>query len=179
MNPTLKMFVDGWFADNPVFVGLLCALPALVMPERAKTAVAPAIRLGAVFATIAVGGGLLAAALPSPLLPVVVLAGTATGIGLLRVWGELRGEWAGLPKSVLVLAPLAALQLRVAELPGMAEAMAVAGGAALGFAWAFIALGAIREAVRIAECDPVFKTLPVMLFSMGMFALALYGFVLL
>ncbi len=179
MNPLLREFFDQILSGNPVFMTTLGALLALVESRRIRPAFLSALRIGVVFAGVAMAGGVLAAAVPAPVRPLILLVGVAAGVGLLLAWGELRGEWAGLPRSVLALVPLAGLQMTVAALPGPAEMVAAGAGAALGFAWAFITLAAVREAVRLAECDARFKTTPVMLLSMGMFALVLYGFVLL
>jgi len=179
MNPLVRLLLDGILASNPVFMTTLGALLALIEARRLRPACITAVRIGLVFAVVAGAGGLLAAAVPVAVRPLVLLAGIAAGAGVLRAWGELSGEWAGLPRLVPALVPLAGLQMTVAALPGPAEAVAAAAGGALGFVWAYIALAAVRETAQLAECNAHFKTTPVLLFSMALFALALYGFVLL
>lgn len=149
---------------------------AAVLPRSTRTSWGPAARYAVVIFFTALAGGAITASLSAALAPLVYLGTTLIAIALLRYWGELDGEWMGMPAMILAAAPLLGIQVLVSGAADLAGTVAAAGGNSLGFFVAFVLLGAIRESSRISEARDVFKTNPVILFSMAIFALALAGF---
>jgi Na+-translocating ferredoxin:NAD+ oxidoreductase RnfA subunit len=179
MTDLTRTFLDGIFFQNPVFMLFVGATLALAEARSTKSSFGPAIRFAAVFFTAGLAGGMLASVVPSVAQVVVYLAIGAAGIGLLRSWGELHGVWLGLPKSIVALAPLFGLQMIVAQAGDPALMLASAAGQGLGFALGFIIIGAAREQSLLAESSVVFKTNPVLLFTMAVFSLIMSGLLLL
>lgn len=177
MSEVTRAFLDGMLLKNPVFMTFTGALLAAVIPRSARTSWAPAARYSVVFFFAALLGGALANSLSSALVPLVFVGTSLVSVLVLRHLGELSGEWMGMPSAILAIAPLLGIQMLVAQAGEFAGVVASAGGNSLGFFLAFVLLGAIRETSRISEAKPVFKTNPVVLFSMAVFALALVGFI--
>ncbi|GAB6091399.1 Rnf-Nqr domain containing protein [Spirochaeta dissipatitropha] len=176
MNESVKVFLDSMLIENPVFMGLFGALAALVLPRTARTSYAPALRFGIALFFSALAASAVSAIAAQWIQPIVHLAVSIVIIAALLKSGDLSGEWLGMPKAVLAAAPIFGIQLLIAQHSNPATVTAAAAGSAAGFAGAYILLGAIRESVMIAESRKIFKTNPVMLFSMAMFALVMSGF---
>ena len=176
MNPTLREFLDLLLVRNPVFMVFIGTLLAAVEARSARGSLLPALRFAVVLAGAAFIGGVLASRVPGFAQLLVLAAIAVAGTAILWAWGELRGQWLGLPKAILAAAPLAGAQLLALEAGSLGSAAAGAAGSAVGFAWAFIVLGSIREFSSLTETGAAFKTYPVVLLSMGIFSLVLTGF---
>lgn len=176
MNETTRIFLDSLLIQNPVFMTFVGALMATVLPTSARRSFTPAARYAVVFFFSMLTGGAFALAVGDVFAPVVYLSVALVAIVVLRSWGELRLNWLGMPAMVLAAAPLVGLQVMAAGQGDFAAIAAAAGGYSLGFFVAFVTIGGIREASRMTDAKAVFKTNPVVLYSMALIALALAGF---
>ncbi len=176
MTETTRLFFDSLLIQNPVFMTFVGALMVTVLPPSARRSFTPAARYGVVFFFSMLTGGVFSLAVGELIAPVVYISVALIAIVLLRLWGELRRDWLGMPAMVLAAAPLVGLQVMVAGQGEFSLVVASAGGYALGFFAAFLIIGGIREASRMTEARDLFKTNPVILFSMALIALALAGF---
>lgn len=177
MNETTRLFFDAMLIRNPAVMTFLGAIVVLVVPRSARSSFRSAFRiaLGVFFAAFA--GGALAGAVPAAGEPLVYVVVALVVAGLLVQRGEFEGEWYGLPRVFTALPLLIGIQMAMGG--GSADlSMVVAGaaGSALGFAGAFVLMGAIREAVQLSEAGKPFKTLPSLVFSLALFSIALSGF---
>ncbi len=179
MTDLTRTFLDGIFYANPVFMMFVGATLAAAEARSVKSSFGPAVRFAAVLMAAGLAGGILASAVPGVAQVVVYLVIAAAGIGLLRSWGELHGTWLGLPKAFVALAPLFGFQMITAQAGDASMVLASAVGQGLGFALGFIVVGAAREHSQLAESSVAFKTNPVVLFTMAVFALVMSGFLLL
>jgi len=179
MNESIRIFVRALLSGNPVFCLPAGALLALAVARSGPDGLRSAFRLGVVLALTGLTGGSLLAITPAGLHPLVLALVGAVGTGILYTWGELRGTWLDLPLVVVGFFPLAAFPLYVSTYSTWHLQCAAALGLGAGFAWAAILVGFLQQASRLSESGQVFKTLPVVLFSMGVLALLLQGFVLL
>ncbi len=180
MSAITRIFLDAMFANNAVFVIPAGALFALVLAEQTgQRAMLSAIRCGLVLLFAGLLGGAAISHTHAAWQPLWVALATAAGISILHAWGDLQGEWLGLPKTVIALFPMAASPLLVAQYVQWGQQTALAVGLALGFVAASILLSVVHVAIGMSEANRIFKTLPVLLFAMGVFALLLFGFVML
>lgn len=176
MNETTRVFLNGMLIENPVFMTFFGALVVAVLPQTARGTWATAVRIAVTMFLATVASVALAAAVPEALQPLVFLAVALVAAGSLLHFGELQGEWLGLP-TILIALPLFIGTPYVAVMhQDLAMAVAQSAGSSLGFIGAFVLIGAVRESVRISEAPGEFKTTPVILFTMAIFSLAMTGF---
>lgn len=176
MNPLLRIFLDAILIGNPVVMVPVGALLATVVPQSARSSYLPGARIAlAVFLTTLLGGT-IAAALPAQIAPVVFVVVALGGTGVLVALGELRGRWLGLPQALLAPGFLVGMQLLMTTHEDVSSIVAGAAGSASGLFVMFVIIGAIRESSRISESSNTFKTNPVILFSLAVFAVAFTGF---
>ena len=176
MSDNIRTFLDSMLIGNPVVMTFVGALLALVIPRSLRSALRPALRFSVVLFFAGLLGATLSTLVPGLAVPLVYLAVSLMSLGLLLALGELKEDWKGMPQAVLAMAPLIGVQLLVSNLPEPSIMLAGAAGNALGFGGMFLLIAAIRESSRISETSDTFKTNPVVLFSMAMFALAFSGF---
>lgn len=177
MNELSRAFLDAMLVDNPVVMTAVGALLAVVAPRSAKTSYVPAVRFGfTLFLSGLIGGG-LSLSVPGPVAPAVFIVVALAATGSLVALGELRDEWMGLPQAILAVAPVVGVQLLVARHGDLSLILGASAGSAIGFAAMFVLIGAIRESSRMSETTDTFKTNPVVLYSLAMFALVMTGFV--
>ena len=176
MSPEVKVFFESIFLSNPVFMVFAGSLLAAAGPEGTRSSFRPALKYAVVFAAAGGIGGLLGSAAGPEAAPAVYTAVAIASALLLVNWGELKGEWLGIPKVFLAAAPLAGLQITASGYESFSLIVSAAAGSSLGFAWAYIVIGSIREFSKISEAPDIFKTYPVVLFSMAVFALVMPGF---
>ena len=180
MTAEIRIFITAIFSDNPVFVMPLGALLALMLAGKSGGAgMRAAARVGLILMATGLLGGSMVAHSPAALHPLLLAGIACAGIGMLYASGELRGEWLGLPKALTALIPFVAFPLIVARHVQWSMQSAMAAGLGLGFAGACILLAAAQAAITLSESARYFKTLPVLLFVMGIVAMVLYGFALL
>jgi len=96
---------------------------------------------------------------------------------ILQKLGELKGEWLGLPKILLVLGPMLGLQWLVWE-QGVEyiERLFMITGGVIGFYLAFVLIAAIKEQIKLAETHEIYKKEYTLLIAIGMLTLAVIGF---
>lgn len=176
MSDIPRVFLDSMLIDNPVVMTFVGALIAVVLPRSARSSYLPALRFAVTLFVVGIAGGGIVAASSSTAAPAVHIVVGLLGLGSLLAVGELRGEWLGMPQAVLAMAPLVGVQMLVATRDDFGLVVAAAGGSAIGFAVVYVLLGAIRESSRISETTDTFKTNPVVLFSLAVFAIAFAGF---
>ena len=176
MSPAIRAFLDSMLIQNPVVMTFVGALLAIVVPRSARSSFRPALRFSVALFFAGLVGATLTSIVPTVAVPMVFLAVGLATTGLLLALGELHDEWLGMPQAVLAIAPLVGVQILVGAYGDAAAVVAAAGGNAIGFAVMFVLIGAIRESSRISEASDTFKTNPVVLFSMAVFALAFTGF---
>ena len=176
MTSLMRVFLDSMLIENPVFMTFVGALAAVVLPRTARTSYAPGLRLGVAFFFVGFGGAVTAAAGPEVFVPAVYVLAAGIGIVPLVKAGDLSGEALGVPSALLIAAPLIGVQLLLTAQGDLARIVAGAAGNALGFSAAYIIIGAVRETVLLAEAKKIYKTNPVILFTMAMFAVVMSGF---
>ncbi len=176
MSDLARAFLDSMLIENPVVMTFVGALLAAVLPRSARSSYTPALRYALALFLAGMVGGAIAAALPSVAAPAVYIVVGLLGVGSLLAVGELRGEWLGMPQAVLATAPLVGVQMLASTYGDFDLVVAAAGGSAIGFAVMLVLVGAIREASRISETTDTFKTNPVVLFSLAVFAIVFAGF---
>lgn len=176
MNPLLRTFLDAILMGNPVVMVPVGALLATVVPRSARSSYLPGARIALTVFLTALTGGTIAAALPAQIAPVVFIVVGLGGTGALVGMGELQGRWLGLPQALLAPGLLVGMQLLMAAHQDVSQIVAASAGGALGLFVMFVITGAIRESSRISETSSTFKTNPVVLFSLAVFAVVLTGF---
>lgn len=182
MNSVTRAFLDAALLQNPVFMTFVGALAGAVLPHSTKRSFRPALRFAVVLfftalvGAIAAGSASATSGLGSTAVPFVYFALACAAVAVLWRSGELRDEWLGMPTPMLVWTLLIGAQILSTQQPDVAHMLGAAGGMALGFAGAFILIGGVRESSRLSESNAVFKTNPVVLISMGVFALVCAGF---
>ena len=176
MSDIARTFLDSMLIGNPVVMSLIAALLVAVLPRSARSSFGPALRFSLVFFGAALIGGTIATNVPSTVAPAVYLIVGLAAIGALYAAGELHERWIGMPQAVIALAPMIGVQMLVAEFGELSIMLAASAGNSLGLAVMFILIGSIRESSRMSESSDTFKTFPVVLFSMAVFAVIFSGF---
>ena len=177
MNELSRAFLDAMLVSNPVVMTAVGALLAVVMPRSAKTSYVPALRFGLTLFLSGLIGGALATAVPGPIAPAIFVVVALTATGSLVALGELRDEWLGLPQAILAIAPVIGVQILVAGHGDLSLIVGASAGNAVGFSAMYVLIAAIRESSRMSETTDAFKTYPVVLYSLAVFAVIMTGFV--
>jgi Na+-translocating ferredoxin:NAD+ oxidoreductase RnfA subunit len=174
-----RLFLNSLLSENmslAFFLGIL-----FMMVESGsikKTAVKGLKYLSTVF-VINILGWFLHSFLPSgldPLNPAIFFITTVLGITVLKYWGELKGEWFGLPKFILALGPLFGTQLLIQRgAYAYAEMMTVNTAYILGGYILFVLIAAIKEEIIVSDAAPVFKSYSTLLAAIAMLALGVIG----
>lgn len=111
-----------------------------------------------------------------PLNPAIFFLTTILGIKVLKYWGELKGEWFGLPKFILALGPLFGSQLLIQHNNySYAEMMTANIAYVIGSYLLFVLIAAIKEEIIISDAAPVFKSYSTLLAAISMIALGIIG----
>ncbi|TVR50935.1 MAG: hypothetical protein EA426_20485 [Spirochaetaceae bacterium] len=176
MSDIVRAFLDSMLIENPVVMSFIAALLVAVLPRSARSSFGPALRFSLVFFGAALIGATVVTNVPAPFAPAVYLIVGLAAVGALYAAGELREQWMGMPQAVIALAPMIGVQMLVAESGELSIMLAASAGNSLGLAVMFIVIGSIRESSRMSETTDTFKTYPVVLFSMAVFAVILSGF---
>lgn len=177
MNPVVRTFLTYMLTQNLAFMlffgALLPMVAGLSVHQSFRAGVKHAVVL--VFALLAATG--LFAILPAQVAPALALLLALLSVRVLYAWGELRGDWGGVPMTTLALLPFAGgiSVFRREALSGL-EAVSAAFGAATGFFLAFVIIAALIEQIRISEAPEAFRRLATLCFALAVFALAFAGF---
>jgi hypothetical protein len=180
MNPTVRIFFEYALTRNLAFVLFFGFLLPIISTHTLKQSYHCAIKYAVtlLFATLAASAanGLLVAvaawAIPAAYFLITLLA-----IRLLLAWGELKGEWGGIPRTMLAWIPFLGTMfyLQSQNLDGL-QAVNAAFGSAAGFFIVFIIVAALTEQIRLSEAPALYKRLSTLLFAIFVFALAFAGF---
>ena len=180
MNPEIRSFFIFMLTRNLAFVLFIGLLIPVINAHPVRTTFGAALKHAVALLLAAIIGLAGAAILPEAARfaePALFFLLTLPIIRILQAWGELKGEWAGIPRSLLAYIPYTGimLHLRAAELSGI-ESVTAAFGAATGYYLAFILIAAVTEQIRLSEATPLYKGLATLLFAIAIFAIALAGF---
>lgn len=180
MNANTKLFFEYFLTYNVVFVLFFGTLLPVAAGLAVKRSLKAGVKYAVVLALAGVSGTALFTLVPEeyPFLnQVVVLVVAITASAVLRGWGELDGEWAGMPRALLFIAPVAGLQTYlwtngIAGLEGVVVSFAAGAGLYVGT----VILTALIEQLRIAEAPDYAKRIGTLFFAIAIFALGFAGF---
>ncbi len=180
MNPEIRSFLVFLFTRNVTFMLFIGLLIPVINAHPVRTSFGAALKHAVALLIAALTGLAGAAILPDAARfaePAIFFLLTLPIIRVLQAWGELKGEWAGVPRSLLAYIPYTGimLHLRAANLTGL-ESVTAAFGAATGYYLAFVLISAITEQIRLSEAPSLYKGLATLLFAIAIFAIALAGF---
>lgn len=180
MSPDIQLFMSFMLRNNIVFILFFGAL----LPVCAGLTVKQSLTAGLKFALVLALSGILATGVFNfvpeglPFLnQMIVLFVSIAGAALLRRWGELQGDWAGMPKHILFVAPTAGIQTYIwtREISGL-DGVLVSFGAAAGLYIGIVMTVALMEQLRISEAAENKKTIGVLFFILAILALGFAGF---
>lgn len=180
MNPEIRSFLVFMLTRNVVFVLFIGLLIPVINAHPVRSTFGAALKHAVALLFAALIGLAGAAILPASARfaePALFFLLTLPIVRILQAWGELKGEWAGVPRRLLAYIPYTGimLHLRAAELSGL-ESVTAAFGAATGYYLAFVLIAAITEQIRLSEAAHRYKGLAALLFAIAILALALAGF---
>ncbi len=180
MGDILIEFLESVLTRNVVIVSLLGVTLVTVEARGISRCIRSGLKYALVIALTSFFGWIVQSVLPAELdffLAWVFLIFALIGIRILTSWGELRGEWLGLPRSMLVLGLLVGYPVLIWQ-QGLdfESAIIVSAGGAIGFYLAFVGSAALREQIELSEAHEILKYTPVLLFSLGVLSLGLVGF---
>jgi len=180
MSDILIGFLERILTQNIVIVSLLGVTLVTVEARGISRCVRSGLKYMLVIALSAFFGWAAQAVVPSSLeflLVWIFLLFALIGIRILSSWGELQGEWMGLPRFVLALGVLVGYPVLLwQESLSFENAILASVGGALAFYLAFVGSAALREQIELSEAHPILKYTPVLLFSFGVLALGFVGF---
>ena len=183
MNDSVQIFLEFALTHNVVFIlmfGVLMPIAAELTVKRSLTA---GLKHALVLALAGMAGTALFSLLPADsafLSPVAIMVVSVAAVAALHRWGELEGEWAGIPRSLLAVAPIAGLQMYLwtEGISGLDTVLA-SFGAAVGYYLGIVIMVATIEQIRIAEAPAYAKRIGTLFFAIAVFALGFTGFVFL
>lgn len=174
-----RLFLNSLLSENMSLAFFLGVLFMIVESGTIKKTAAKGLKYVSTVFVINVLGWFLHSFLPvglDPLNPAIFFITTIMGIEILKYWGELQGEWFGLPKFVLALGPLFGSQLLIQNgAYAYAEMMSVNTAYILGGYILFVLIAAIKEEIIVSDAAPVFKSYSTLLAAIAMLALAVIG----
>ena len=180
MNDNLQLFLEFALTHNVVFVLMFGALVPIAADLTVRRSLSAGLKHGFVLAMAGIVGSALLAMFPDQiafLSPVAILVVAICAASVLHGWGELGGEWAGVPRWLLAVAPMAGLQLHfwITDLRGL-DAVLAAFGAGVGYYFGIVMVVTTIEQIRIAEAPVHAKRLGTLFFAIAIFALGFSGF---
>ena len=180
MTPDIRAFLVFMLTRNVAFVLFIGLLIPVINAHPVRTTFSTALKHAVALLIAALIGSAGTAILPAAASfaePALFFLLTLPIIRILQAAGELKGEWAGIPRSLLAYIPYTGimLHLRAANLAGL-ESVTAAFGAATGYYLAFVLIAAVTEQIRLSEAPHLYKGLATLLFAIAIFALALAGF---
>ena len=180
MSEILIEFLERVLTRNVVIVSLLGVTLVTVEARGISRCIRSGLKYMLVIALVAFFGWVVQSLLPAGLeffLAWIFLILALLGVRILTSWGELSGEWLGLPRFVLALGVLVGYPVLLwQEELGFESAIIASVGGAVAFYLAFVGSAALREQIELSEAHPILKYTPVLLFSLGVLALGLVGF---
>lgn len=180
MEPNTQIFLEHVLTRNMVFVLFFATL----FPVASGFTVKESLRTGFKLALVLTAAGLVASAAFSLtssemqfLNPVFVMVISIAAIRAVDAWSELQGEWAGLPRKVLFLAPLAGLQtyLWMNEITGL-DAVLTVFGSTIGFFGGGVLVASFIEQIWNSNNSMSVRRIGTLFASIAIIGLSLAGF---
>lgn len=180
MNELTPFFWEQIFLKNMILMSFWGCLLLLVEGQGAKESLIK----GARFALCIALAGLLNGIIHAVFVPSdygtsfwILFLASLVAIQILHTWGELEGEWMGMPRFVLALGPMLGLHICIFQnMNTYTEVLIQILGASTGFMITFILVASLREQLELAEIPEILKGYPSLLLSMGILSLTLLGF---
>lgn len=174
-----RLFLNSLLSENVSLAFFLGILFMMVESGTIKQTAIKGLKYVSTVFVINVLGWFLHTILPGgldPLNPAIFFITTIVGIEILKYWGELKGEWFGLPKFILALGPLFGSQLLIQRGGySYAEMMTVNTAYIFGIYLLFVLIAAIKEEIIVSDAAPVFKSYSTLLAAIAMLALGVIG----
>lgn len=174
-----RLFLNSLLSENMSLAFFLGILFMIIESGTIKNTAIKAFKYVIAIFVINVLGWFLQSLLPGgldPINPAMFFITTVMGITVLKYWGELKGEWFGLPKFILALGPLFGSQLLIQRGGySYAEMMTVNTAYIIGIYLLFILIAAIKEEIIVSDAAPVFKSYSTLLAAIAMLALGVIG----
>ncbi|SDL92106.1 hypothetical protein [Halarsenatibacter silvermanii] len=180
MSELFGIFLENIIPQNIIFAYFLGVLISLVETAGVRRSLIKGVKfsLGLFFAAIV--GTIIAASLPLELEFAhgwIFLLTALGAVFVLQKTGEFQGEFLGVPRFFLMLAPLVGLQYILVDRGLSVDVMLITALAnSIGFYFGFILIGTIKEQVRISEADEIYKYVPTLLISLGVLGMIIKGF---
>jgi|GEM_PF-964661 Na+-translocating ferredoxin:NAD+ oxidoreductase RnfA subunit len=175
-----RLFLDSILSKNMSLAYFLGVLYMMVESKTIKDTTIKGLKFVSTVFIINILGWLLNSILPEyydPINPAIFFLTTLLGIILLKYWGELDGEWFGLPRYILIIGPLFGSQLLIQSgnysYPGM---IVVNSAYVVGSFILFVLVASIKEEILVSDASPVFKSYSTILAAIAMLALGVIGF---
>lgn len=180
MEPNTQVFLEHVLTRNIVFVLFFGTLFPVAAGLTVKQSLSTGMKLALVLALAGLTAGAAFSLVPEMmpfLYPVIVMLISVAAVRAISGWGELQGEWAGMPKTILFLAPVAGLQtyLWVHRVAGLNAVLTVF-GSVVGFYCGLVLIASLIEQIRIAESAPYARRVGTLFFSIAIVGLGLAGF---
>lgn len=174
-----RLFLNSLLSENMSLAFFLGILFMLIESGTIKQTAVKGLKYMSTVFVINVLGWFLHTILPGgldPLNPAIFFLTTVTGITVLKYWGELKGEWFGLPRFVPALGLLFGTQLLMQKGSyTYPEMMTVNTAYILGGYLLFVLIAAIKEEIIVSDAAPVFKSYSTLLAAIAMLALGVIG----
>lgn len=179
LSELTRLFLNSLLSENMSIAFFLGILFMMVESGTIKATINRGLKYAAAVFVINVLGWFLHTMLPGaldPLNPAIFFLTTILGIKVLRYWGELQGDWFGLPKFILALGPLFGSQLLIQNNGySYAEMMTVNLAYIISGYLLFVLIAAIKEEIIVSDAAPVFKSYSTLLAAIAMIALGVIG----
>ena len=179
MSELGRLFLNSLLTENMSLAFFLGILFMIVESGTIKTTAARGLKYVSTVFVINWLGWFLHNLIPGrldPLNPAVFFITTIIGIAVLKNWGELKGEWFGMPRFILALGPLFGAQFLIQDGGySYAEMMTVNTAYIVGGYLLFVLIAAIKEEIIVSDAAPVFKSYSTVLAAIAMLALGVIG----
>lgn len=180
MNEIAALFLDSILAENVVFVSLWGILLLFLETEGLRKSLTKGLKITSALMISLFLGWLLSSVVGEQLQFILLVCWISSLVGILFLsrLDLLQGTWLNMPRFILALAPFTGIQWLVLEQATTAyfDTIYLILGTGAGFYLAFILTAAVREQLKISELPENLKREPLLMITMGFFALALLGF---
>lgn len=179
MAETGSLFLNNILTNNIVFISLWGIVLLILEADNLRKSYIKGMKISAGLLISMLLGWIFSAWFGGQLHVDLLLFWLSSFMGIFFLYqtGVLHGDWQNMPRIVVALAPFTGIQWSAFE-QGVAyfERIYVIGGVVVGFYLAFVLTAAVREQLKISELPQFLRKEPLLLITMGFFALALLGF---
>ena len=179
MSDMANLFLNSVFSENLVFITFFGTLLLFIEAKGARKSFTKSLKFTAIFFGVILVGWAVRGWLNGSenVILFVFFFTSLMGAFSLRSWGELNGDWMGIPRFIVVLAPFMGIQWLLYE-QGIAyfDTIYAILGSVVGFYVAFVLIAAVREQLKISEIPDFLNRQAILLITMAFFAVALIGF---